>query len=85
MLEAAELVENKSLSNYLKEVQVLIGYLIFCQRAKAFSTNDYYESDVQWMEVDEASPLEITIGPYEVYEDALYGYKAAFEAFICTR
>ena len=46
-------------------------------------TNDYYDSDVAWMELDSA--LEPTIGPYEVYEDEWFNYKAAFEAFITVR
>jgi hypothetical protein len=52
-------------------------------RATAFLSNDYYESDVAWMELDAA--IEPTIGPYEVYEDELFNYKAAFEAFITIR
>ena len=44
----------------------------------AFLTDDYYESDVAWMELD--STLEPTIGPYEVYEDEWFNAKAAFEA-----
>jgi len=52
-------------------------------RAKAFLTNDYYESDVAWMELD--ASIEPTIGPYETYEDGWFGYKAAFEAFVTLR
>ena len=53
------------------------------KRADAFLSNDYYESDVAWMELKGA--IEPTIGPYEVYEDELFNYKAAFEAFITVR
>ena len=53
------------------------------KRADAFLSNDYYESDVAWMEVKGA--IEPTIGPYEVYEDELFNYKAAFEAFITVQ
>jgi hypothetical protein len=53
------------------------------KRAKAFLTNDYYESDLAWMELD--SSIDPTIGPYETYEDGWFGYKAAFEAFIVVR
>jgi len=53
------------------------------KRADAFLSNDYYESDVAWMELNSA--VEPTIGPYEVYEDELFNYKAAFEAFITVR
>lgn len=52
-------------------------------KADAFLSNDYYDSDIAWMELD--SKLDITIGPYETYEDALFGYKATFEAFIGVR
>jgi len=52
-------------------------------RAAAFLSNDYYESDVAWMELDGA--IEPTIGPYEVYEDEWFNFKAAFEAFITVR
>jgi hypothetical protein len=64
---------------------MLKSILIVYQRADAFLSNDYYQSDVDWVDVDQNSPLDITIGPYEVYEDRLYGYKASFEAFICIR
>ena len=50
------------------------------KRARAFLTNDYYESDIAWMELD--ASIEPTIGPYEVYEDEWFNFKAAFEAFI---
>jgi hypothetical protein len=52
-------------------------------RADAFASNDYYASDVAWMKLDAA--IEPTIGPYEVYEDGWFNYKAAFEAFITLR
>jgi hypothetical protein len=52
-------------------------------RAAAFLSNDYYESDVAWMELD--ASIEPTIGPYEVYEDQWFNYKAAFESFITVR
>ncbi|KAA0058697.1 nudix hydrolase 3-like isoform X1 [Cucumis melo var. makuwa] len=52
-------------------------------KADAFLSNDYYESDIAWMELD--SKLDVTIGPYETYEDTLFGYKATFEAFIGIR
>jgi hypothetical protein len=69
--EAAELTDNNSLRRYL------------LSRAEAFLSNDYYESDLAWMDLD--SPIDVTIGPYEVYMDSLFNYKAAFEAFITLR
>jgi len=53
-------------------------------RAKAFRTNDYYESELAWMEVN-GTPIEVVIGPYEVYTDTLYGSKTAFEAFVTVQ
>ncbi|SHN40774.1 Peptidase family M49 [Duganella sacchari] len=52
-------------------------------RADAFLSNDYLESDFAWMDLD--SPVDITIGPYETYNDELFGYKAAFEAYVSIR
>jgi hypothetical protein len=50
-------------------------------RAEAFRTNDYYPSEMAWMDVRE-TPIEVVIGPYEVYADNLYAQKTAFEAFV---
>ncbi|MES1195125.1 MAG: hypothetical protein ABUL65_04460, partial [Opitutus sp.] len=47
---------------------------------RAFLTNDYYDSDMAWMELD--ATIEPTIGPYETYEDEWFNYKAAFESYI---
>jgi len=69
--EAAELTTNKTLKDYL------------LKRAAAFRSDDYYDSDVAWMDLD--SPIELTIGPYETYEDELFSYKAAFEAYVTVR
>ena len=66
--EAAALSQNESLTRYLES------------RAAAFLSDDYFESDMAWMDLD--SRIEPTIGPYEVYEDRLMGYKAAFESFL---
>jgi hypothetical protein len=69
--EAAQLTGDATLKKFLTA------------RADAFLTNDYYASDVAWMELDSA--IEPTIGPYEVYEDEWLNAKAAFEAFITVR
>ena len=53
------------------------------KRADAFLSNDYNDSDVAWMELKGA--IEPTIGPYEVYEDEFFNYKAAFESFITVQ
>ena len=69
--EAAALTDNVSLKKFLT------------LRADAFLSNDYYESDMAWMDLD--APLDITIGPYETYNDEFFGYKAAFEAYVNLR
>jgi len=69
--EAAALTSNQTLKNFLTK------------RAAAFASNDYYDSDVAWMDLD--APIDVTIGPYETYEDELFGYKAAFEAYVTLR
>jgi hypothetical protein len=56
-------------------------------RAQAFRTNDYFQSECDWVDLhsykgEGKSAIEITIGPYEVYEDRLFNYKASFEAFV---
>jgi hypothetical protein len=53
------------------------------KRADAFLSNDYYDSDVAWMELKGA--IEPTIGPYEVYEDELFNYKAGFEVYVTVQ
>src|SRR5205085_4462129 len=53
-------------------------------RAKAFRTDDYFESELAWMDVT-GTPIEMVIGPYETYTDGLYGRKTAFEAYVTLR
>jgi len=53
-------------------------------RAQAFRTDDYYESELAWMDLKD-TPIEVAIGPYEVYTDNLYGRKTAFEAFVTLK
>ncbi len=53
-------------------------------RAKAFRSDDYFESELAWMDLH-GTPIEVAIGPYETYTDGLYGRKTAFEAFVTIR
>jgi hypothetical protein len=69
--EAASLTDNESLKKFLNS------------RAEAFLSNNYFQSDMDWMDLD--APLDITIGPYETYNDELFGYKASFEAYVNVR
>jgi peptidase M49-like protein len=69
--EAAGLTQQPTLKRFLST------------RAEGFLSNDYYASDVAWMELD--ASIEPTIGPYEVYTDGWFNQKAAFEAFVTLR
>jgi hypothetical protein len=66
--EAAALTQQPTLKAFLEK------------RAAAFISNDYYDSDLAWMDLN--ASIEPTIGPYEVYEDEWFNFKAAFESFI---
>lgn len=70
--EAAALAENAGLKKYLE------------LRAEALITDQYQASDFAWMEMQDAN-IDFIVGPIENYEDALYGYKAAFESFILIK
>lgn len=70
--EAARLTSNPSLKKFLN------------LRAKAFGDDDYYASEMAWMDLKD-TPIEVVIGPYEVYTDKLYNTKTAFEAFITIK
>jgi len=69
--EAAVLTAQPTLKRYL------------AGRADAFLSNDYYASDVAWMELD--ASIEPVFGPYEVYEDRWFNAKAFFEAYVTLR
>jgi hypothetical protein len=79
--------ELEKLSSLLKEAAVLTGNASLEKflelRAAAFLSNDYYESDLAWMDLD--SPVDVTIGPYETYNDEVFGFKAAFESYVTIR
>lgn len=70
--KAAGYSDNESLARFLES------------RADAFESNDYFQSDMDWVNVKDHL-IDVTIGPYEVYEDELFGYKASFESYICIR
>lgn len=67
--QAAYLTPNQSLKRFLRA------------RASAFLSDNYFKSDLAWMDVN--APIDVTIGPYETYNDEMFGYKASFEAYIC--
>ena len=70
--QAAELAEDPGLKRYLE------------LRAEALLSDDYRASDMAWMDMKD-NTLDIVIGPIETYEDKLFGYKAANEAFLLVK
>ncbi len=72
LTKAAELAEDEGFANYLT------------LRAKALVSNEYLDSDMAWMDM-KTNPVELVIGPIETYEDQLFGYRAAFEAYVLIK
>ncbi len=70
--KAIELAKDDGLRKYLET------------RREALITDNYFESDMMWMDMKD-SRLDIVFGPIENYEDALYGYKTAYEAFVLIK
>ena len=70
--KASELAGDPEFGQYLK------------LRAKALRTDEYFESDMQWMDVRNNN-IDMVIGPIENYTDARYGIKASHEAFILIK
>ncbi len=70
--EAAALAEDAGLRRYLT------------LRADALLDDDYQASDIAWLDM-KSNTLDIVIGPIETYEDALFGYKAAHEAYVLVK
>lgn len=70
--EAAQLAENEGLKKYLN------------LRAEALLTDEYQASDMAWLDMKD-NTIEVVIGPIETYEDQLFGYKAAHEAFVLIK
>jgi hypothetical protein len=72
LIEAAALADDPEFANYLS------------MRAAALTSGDYQASDMAWMDMKN-NPVEVVIGPIETYQDALYGYRAAFETFVLIK
>ncbi|MCW5980507.1 MAG: hypothetical protein KIT09_20675 [Bryobacteraceae bacterium] len=70
--DAAKLAEDAGLRRYLN------------LRADALLTDNYQPSDLAWMDM-KTNTLDIVIGPIETYEDKLFGYKAAYEAYVLVK
>jgi hypothetical protein len=78
----------KKASELLKQAAALAedpGLKIYLElRAEALMTSNYQPSDFAWMEMRNSN-IDFVVGPIENYEDALFGYKAAFESYILIK
>ncbi len=72
LLSAAELAASEGLRDYLR------------LRAEALLTDQYRESDVAWLDMKD-NTIDVVIGPIETYEDQLFGFKAAHEAYVLVK
>lgn len=70
--EASKFAENTKFKSYLN------------QRADALLTDDFYASDMSWMDLVD-NQVDIIIGPIENYEDQLFGHKAAYESYVLVK
>jgi hypothetical protein len=70
--QAADLADSQDFANYLK------------LRAAALISDDFQMSDLYWMDVKD-NEIDIVIGPIETYEDRLFGYRAAYEAYVLIK
>jgi hypothetical protein len=70
--QAAELAEDPGLRKYLN------------LRAGALLTDKYDASDIAWLDMKN-NTIDVIIGPIETYEDALYNYRAAYEAYVLVK
>lgn len=69
---AASYAENPELKKYLE------------LRATALQTDNYFESDIAWMDM-KSNRLDLIIGPIETYEDELFGYKTSHSAYVLVK
>ncbi len=69
---AAKLAESTDFSSYLK------------LRAAALISDEFQVSDMFWMDVRD-NDIDVVIGPIETYEDALFGYRASYEAYVLVK
>ncbi len=72
LMQAAELAEDKGFKKYLT------------LRADALLSDNFKPSDMAWMEM-KSNAIDFVVGPIETYEDRLFGYKAAYEAYVLIK
>ena len=69
---AADITIKPSVSEYLKKM------------ADAVLTDDYYEANHAWLDMTD-SKMDLVIGPNETIDDARYGLKASYGAYVLLK
>jgi hypothetical protein len=70
--EAAALSDDPAFANFLR------------LRADALLTDDYYKSDIAWLDLKDPK-FDVIFAPYEVYLDGLLGVKTSYGASVMVR
>ncbi len=70
--KASELADNDMFRLYLHS------------RAQALLNDEYQASDMAWLDM-KTNMIDMVVGPIENYEDQLFGYKTAHEAYILIK
>jgi len=78
-LKAADLLDSAAAIATDEELKKYLSL-----RAKALRTDEYDESDIAWLNMQN-NTLDLIVGPIENYEDRLFGYKAAHEAYVLVK
>ena len=69
LIKAAEIIQHENLKSFL------------VTRAETLLNGDYRKNDTEWVMLTD-SPLDLLLGPYEVYADSLLGLKATYESML---
>lgn len=70
--EAADFSDDQAFANFLR------------LRAKALLTDDYYESDLAWIDLKDPK-IDVIMAPYETYLDDLLGVKTSYGPAVLIR
>ena len=77
----------EKICNYLRaaaDITIVPGvkdYLL--AKADALATDNYYESDCKWLDMD--SKMDLVLGPSEAKDDNLYGIKRSYDAYVVLK
>jgi hypothetical protein len=80
--------ELKATADLLRQAAALAKSIDFATylklRAAALISDEYQVSDMYWMDVRD-NDIDVVIGPIENYEDALFGYRSSYEAYVLIK